>query len=296
MLSSLSYKSPMFVLPSVHSTEPKSVTVSTSSSDLDSDMPVLIHCGKELAGHQRNKRHQVAQREKTKTMKGSSHAKQLQGPRLFCQGLGLGILLTIVMGFQGKHAGGINHRQNLDVERRIRQVDPQHRHFLKSSSIYQNSITSLRSATGVPISITLEVKMNDWFELKVQNLNSRDNGSKGWFVVRGAFKVNMELEASGLQLLEPEEILGTEVFSYDASILDSTTALAFRCLQRVSTGVFHAVKLQVDAEKDAVLVTPQSAVSMLWGQPVVLRLTTKAALWDGDKPSSRRPATPPATA
>jgi len=281
----------------VISTATKSTSASTYHSDSDCDVHLVSRESKSMFGclwqsHQQRQQQPQLQQQPPGPEMARRDTKTLFGFKIPLQGLALGILLVIAVGLQRKFCAPCNPSRQGEVhiqEDRLEDLSQDHRPFLKPGSIYQNSMTSLYSATGVPISVTLKVKDSDCFELKVQNLNSKGRGSKGWFKVRGAIKLDMQVGASDLRLIKPEARQGVEVFSYDASILDSATAFAFRCLQKVSSGVLYAVKLEVDPKEDAILVTPRAQViRMLWAAPVVLRLTSEADMWNGDNPSLRQ--------
>lgn len=158
--------------------------------------------------------------------------------------------------------------------------DESHRTFMKAGSLYQNDYMTLWNANGVPISVTLRIQDRNLFELRVDQLNSKDSGSEGWISVTGSFAtepLDWDDQLLGLVPGSSDDL----VFRYDERVLDRPTAFLYRCLLRFGvSGILSATALQVDPAKDAVLVTPKANIlKPFWDEAVVLRLTTEDDLW-----------------
>mmetsp|Transcript_18696 Transcript_18696/g.56109 ORF Transcript_18696/g.56109 Transcript_18696/m.56109 type:complete len:370 (+) Transcript_18696:73-1182(+) len=159
-------------------------------------------------------------------------------------------------------------------------ADAADRGYLKVGSVYQNEYMTLWNENGGPISVTLEVGEGDSFELKVDHLNSVNDGNLGWFVVRGGFRTEAMEAKEHMRRLVPEVPNDSDgkSFLYDPKVLDRACSIAYRIMER--TGMLGVVELQVDVKEDTVLVTPRSSiVRIFWDEPVVLRLTTRENVW-----------------
>lgn len=159
-------------------------------------------------------------------------------------------------------------------------ADAADRGFLKVGSVYQNEYMTLWNENGGPISVTLEVGEGDSFELKVDHLNSINDGNLGWFVVRGGFRTEAMEAKEHMRRLVPEVPNDSDgkSFLYDPKVLDRACSIAYKIMER--TGMLGVVELQVDVKEDTVLVTPRSSiVRIFWDEPVVLRLTTRENVW-----------------
>lgn len=166
------------------------------------------------------------------------------------------------------------------------------RTYLKVGSIYQNEYMTLWNENGGPISVTLEVGEGDSFELKVDHLNSVNNGNKGWFGIHGIFRTEALEAEEHVRRLVPEVPNDGESFRYDPKVLDRACNIACSIMQR--TGILGIVELHVDVKEDTILVTPRSSiVRIFWDEPVVLRLTAREDVWAPKEPeeiSSEKPA------
>jgi len=142
--------------------------------------------------------------------------------------------------------------------------------FMPASS-YQNEPGSVLNDHGVSISVVLHIDEEQHFELKVENLNSPNGGSDGWFSFNGTFKLfpTSKPNILSISLFASND---TQAFVYDTHVLEMATALAFRCLTRVGGAVLKSISLQVDTVRNLVTVTPKAPViRLLWWQPVQLR-------------------------
>lgn len=171
--------------------------------------------------------------------------------------------------------GPLSHQQVNDLPA----ADESNRTFLKAGSLYQNDYMTLWNANEAPISVTLSIEERNSFVLKVENLNSKSGGNAGWIGVRGTFDMQ-QIGKDGRLALTPGGS-GNLVFLYDQSLLDRPMAFLYGCLERLgASGILSAIRLEVDPEQDAVLVTPTARiVKALWDEAVVLRLTKEDLVW-----------------
>jgi len=163
-----------------------------------------------------------------------------------------------------------------------------HRNFMKAGSVYQNRYMSLYNANGGPISVTLYVKPQDQFEMRVEHLNSKDGSCNGWFALHGSFHISKLKGNSDIASIKPQPSSTRKTLVYDKKTLDGATKFAFDCLQHATTRLMGALELQVNMKDDAVMVTPQSSiVRTLWDEPVMLDLTSERALWKAEQGDSQ---------
>lgn len=151
------------------------------------------------------------------------------------------------------------------------------REFLQAGSLYQNAYMTLWNSKGSAISVMLNIKDEDAFELKIENLNSKGGGNAGWLAIKGGFDLAPLPDSPERQALIPKVRANEKAFSYDKSLFDGATAMMMRCLEKLSgAAVLAAVQLEVDTEHDAVMVTPRSrALRLLWNKAVVLTRVTE---------------------
>jgi len=175
----------------------------------------------------------------------------------------------------GKQPGGV-------------EVQVQPRTYLLDGSLYQNQYMTLWNANNMPVSVELRVLPKDHFELIVDHLDSQGGGDGAWMKIRGTFHTEPISGVSGtsgrLRLVPslPSEAEGGEGFSYDESVLTSSTAFAFRCLKRWgASSLISALQLELDIAEESVIVTPRSSIiRMLWDESVALRRTTEEKMWN----------------
>eukprot|EP00446_Apocalathium_sp_SHHI-4_P075887 CAMPEP_0177565448 /NCGR_PEP_ID=MMETSP0369-20130122/74147_1 /TAXON_ID=447022 ORGANISM="Scrippsiella hangoei-like, Strain SHHI-4" /NCGR_SAMPLE_ID=MMETSP0369 /ASSEMBLY_ACC=CAM_ASM_000364 /LENGTH=298 /DNA_ID=CAMNT_0019052789 /DNA_START=130 /DNA_END=1024 /DNA_ORIENTATION=- len=168
------------------------------------------------------------------------------------------------------------------------EVQVQPRTYLLDGSLYQNQYMTLWNANNMPVSVELRVLPKDHFELIVDHLDSQGGGDGAWMKIRGTFHTEPISGASGtsgrLRLVPslPSEAEGGEGFSYDESVLTSSTAFAFRCLKRWgASSLISALQLELDIAEESVIVTPRSSIiRMLWDESVALRRTTEEKMWN----------------
>lgn len=168
------------------------------------------------------------------------------------------------------------------------EVQVQPRTYLLEGSLYQNQYMTLWNANNMPVSVELRVLPKDHFELVVDHLDSQGGGDGAWMKIRGTFHTEPISGASGtsgrLRLVPslPSEAEGGEGFSYDESVLTSSTAFAFRCLKRWgASSLISALQLELDIAEESVIVTPRSSIiRMLWDDSVALRRTTEEKMWN----------------
>jgi len=199
------------------------------------------------------------------------------------------LLCMVLLGFERRMVGvhqDVEQLQRLFASEQVDETllvmtNESERTFLKVGSLYQNDYMTLWNANEVPISVTLNIEERNSFVLRVEHLNSKGGGNAGWIGVKGTFDMRAMENAGGRFALTPGPGSGDLVFVYDASLLDRPMAFLYRCLERLGAhGILSAIRLEVDPEQDAVLVTPTARiVKALWDEAVVLRLTREDLIW-----------------
>lgn len=181
-----------------------------------------------------------------------------------------------------QHKAPEDQKQTQDVPERKaigRFLKPKRINVMKTGSLYQNGYMTLWSATRVPISVTLQIRKGNTFEMRVENLNSADGNSTGWVSMRGTFRLEAMPEDKRYSKLVVDT--GDRSFDYDPSLFDGSVSIALKVLSQLrGTRLLEAVTLKLDMEKDAVLVVPRmQIIRMLWAEPAVLRLISKDKMW-----------------
>lgn len=169
---------------------------------------------------------------------------------------------------------------NESATSRVVGTEHSQRQFLKPGSWYQNPHMTLWNDSGAPVSSILHITAEDGCELKVENLDSRNCGSKGWIIFRSAFDVQSVPGQPNRVRLALRCDRKACTLEYDEELFERGANFALSCLKRCTWALLGAFSIEVDIERDVVFCGSRAGVLQnFWETSVGLELTSEKNLW-----------------